>query len=324
MKKYRNFLYIGILNLCLSLLVVFLSPRFDLITFLGFFLVNVILIFLLINNDKKKDKMINNRIEDIFCLLHSLDTDSSNYEIIDDEFGKLRDEIIKIILENKIITASAERNKETLREYTEDIAHQIKSPLTGALLMIDLIKEDKENHDEYLKRLQNSILRLLNLVDILLKLAALDSNTIEMKKEEVPIKNLLNEISENLEIYFNYDDYKIPILGDDFTLTCDENWTYEAIFNLVKNAIEVSENHKANIYLKETNLYKSIIIEDFSKGLDKKMLNKVFKRFYKSDPQSKGYGIGLPMAKTVIEKQDGDLLYVKGKVSNTFEIRFYK
>ena len=64
-------------------------------------------------------------------------------------------------------------------------------------------------------------------------------------------------------------------------------------------------------------------MEDFSKGLDREMLEKVFKRFYKMDPNSKGYGIGLPMAKSVMERQNGELLYHKGKKSNAFELRFY-
>lgn len=53
------------------------------------------------------------------------------------------------------------------------------------------------------------------------------------------------------------------------------------------------------------------------------MLEKAFRRFYKLDPNSKGYGIGLPMAKSVMERQNGELLYHKGKKSNSFEMRFY-
>lgn len=323
MAKYKTYIYFIILNFCLSLLVVFFSPRFDILTFFGFSLVNIFLLTLLIRNEKKKEEAIEKKIEDIFFLLHLLDVDSLNREVKDDEFSKLRDEIIKIIIENKKIAENAQKNRETLRQYTEDIAHQIKSPLTGALLMVDLLKEDRENYEEYLPILEKSIKKLLNLVDILLKLAALDSNVLKMKKEKVSSRSLLEEILESLQISFAFNKDDINIYGDDFTLICDISWTYEALYNLVKNAFEASDQNP-NLYLKETKIYKSIIIEDFSQGLSKDMEKKVFKRFYKKDPNSKGYGIGLPMAKTVIEKQDGELLYVKGKSSNTFEARFYK
>ncbi|MDY6045382.1 MAG: HAMP domain-containing sensor histidine kinase [Peptoniphilus sp.] len=324
MKNYRSFLYLVLLNLFLSLLVVFFSPRFDLLTLFGFLLVNALLLFLLIRREKKREDALEERIDEIFSLLYASDLESDCYEVTDDAFGNLHDEIIKILSENKRMADSAEKNKEVLREYIEDIAHQIKSPLTGSLLMLDLLEEDMENYDEYVKRLRGNLVRLLNLVDILLKLATLDAGALEMKREAVSARELLQEICENLEMYFQYDKEHIPVYGDDFTLMCDRNWTYEAVFNLIKNGIEVSRDRRLNIYLKETHLYQSILIEDFSPGLDGEALKKAFKRFYKSDPSSEGYGIGLPMAKSAIEKQGGDLLYSKGKTSNTFEVRFYK
>ncbi|MDY3007108.1 HAMP domain-containing sensor histidine kinase [Anaerococcus porci] len=323
-NKYKNIILIVTLNLLLCLIVVYFSPRFDILTLLGYLLINLFLFLLLVKREKKKERELDDKINNIFLLLHSLNIDSSNEEIRDDEFGKLRDEIIKIILENKRIADNSEKNKETLREYTEDIAHQIKTPLTGSLLLIDLLEgsEDK-NSKEYITRLRDNLLRLYNLADILLELASLDSGTIEMSKDKVSVKEFVEEIIINISDYFSTSDVNISLHGDDFILICDKDWTYEAVFNVVKNGIEATKNKHIEIYLKETNLYKSIIVEDFSEGMNKQMLEKVLKRFYKANPKSKGYGIGLPMAKSVMEKQNGELLYHRGKKSNTFELRFY-
>lgn len=65
-------------------------------------------------------------------------------------------------------------------------------------------------------------------------------------------------------------------------------------------------------------------MEDFSEGMSDEVLKKVYRRFHKENKDSKGYGIGLPIAKTVMEKQNGDLIYSRGKKSNFFELRFYK
>lgn len=327
MSKNKNILFVLILNLIMSLFVVYLNPRFDILTLIGFLLINIILFIVISKIEKKKEKALEDKINNIFNLLHSLDINSDNYEIIDDEFGKLRDEIIKIIIENKKIAENAEKNKDTLREYTEDIAHQIKTPLTGSLLLLDLLEDENynfsEEYEEYIERLRDNLLRLHNLSDILLKLAALDSGTIEMTKDRISARGLIEDIIQNLKDYFINDNVEIPLYGDDFNLICDKKWTYEALFNVMKNGLEATEDRHIEIHLKDTNLYKSILVEDFSDGLDRKMLEKVFRRFYKANPNSKGYGIGLPMAKSVMERQDGELLYHKGKKSNAFELRFY-
>ena len=324
MRKNKRILLIIVLNLLMSLFVVYLNPRFDILTLLGFLLINIILFLIIRKIEKKKEEVLEDKINNVFNLLHSLDLHSDNYEIIDDEFGKLRDEIIKIILENKRIAENAEKNKEILREYTEDIAHQIKTPLTGSLLLLDLLEDEEDKSvKEYISRLRDNLLRLYNLSDILLKLAAIDSGTIEMTKDRVSARDLIDDSIRNLKDYFINDPIEIPLYGDDFDLICDKKWTYEALFNVMKNGLEATKDRHIEIHLKETNLYKSIFVEDFSKGLDKQMLEKVFRRFYKADPNSKGYGIGLPMAKSVMERQNGELLYHKGKKSNAFELRFY-
>ena len=324
MKENKGFLCIVFINLFLSLLTVCLSPRLDIITFICFVIVNVIVFVLLILNDKNRENRIKKKIEDIFLLIHSLNTDVDNYEVEDDEFGGLRDEIIKVISEKRIVTDKAVKNEQILREYTEDIAHQLKTPLTGILLMLDLIKEDEGNKIEYINRIRASSNRLHQLVDILLKLAALDSETIKMKKESISVKKLIDEVVTEMEIIFANQDFTIPVVGKDYKLICDRKWTYEAIYNIVKNGIEASEDKGIKIYLQETNIYQSIVIEDFSKGISKDNLKKIYRRFYKENKDSKGYGIGLPMAKTIIEKQNGELVYTRGKTSNSFELRFYR
>lgn len=324
MSKNKNILLVLILNLIMSLFVVYLNPRFDILTLIGFLLINIVLFLIIRKFEKKKEIDLEDKINNIFSLLHSLDIDSDNYEIIDDEFGKLRDEIIKIIIENKRIAENAEKNKETLKEYTEDIAHQIKTPLTGSLLLLDLLEdEDDDFNEEYIERLRDNLLRLHNLSDILLKLASLDSGTIQMTKDRISARELIEDIIQKLKDYFINDNIEIPLYGDDFNLICDKKWTYEALFNVMKNGLEATKDRHIEIHLKETNLYKSILVEDFSDGLDRQMLEKVFRRFYKADPNSKGYGIGLPMAKSIMEIQNGELLYHKGKKTNAFELRFY-
>ena len=324
MKIDKETLGIIVLNLLFSMLILYLSPRFDIVTLFWFIVLNIILTVLLKIKEHRKEQSIQSKIEEILELLHKLDLDTENYEIVDDEFGKLRDEIVKIIVENKVVAKGASDNQQVLKEYTEDIAHQIKTPLTGALLLLDLMEEDQANAHQYIDYIRNSIERLQQLAETLLKMAALDSRTVELKREPVSILELVKKIKRDMAAYFIEEGATISIDGADFILTCDERWTYEAIYNIVKNGIEASPENRVEISLKESNLYQSVFVKDFSQGLDGDMLKKAYRRFYKENPNSKGYGIGLPMAKSIMEKQNGDLLYSKGKKSHTFELRFYK
>ncbi|MFR4764139.1 MAG: sensor histidine kinase, partial [Anaerococcus obesiensis] len=92
MNRSKNIFLVLILNLLMSLFVVYLNPRFDILTLIGFLLINIILFIVISKIEKKKEKALEDKINNIFSLLHSLYIDSDNYEIIDDEFGKLRDE----------------------------------------------------------------------------------------------------------------------------------------------------------------------------------------------------------------------------------------
>lgn len=324
MKSNKIFIGIVIFNFILSMFVVFISPRFDIVTAFGLFIVNVVLFILIKLNDIRQDKMINKKIHSVFELLNTLDADTDNYEVIDDEFGRLRDEIVKTVIEKRQVAAEATKNRDTLKTYVEDIAHQIKTPLTGILLMLDLINEEPTNVDEYARYIRNDVNRLYQLTDILLKMASLDSGLVPMRNEVFSVKELLIEIKTSLESFFAKDNLPVVIKGDDFTLFRDEQWVYEAVFNIIKNGLEASEEKGIEIELKTSNIHQSILVRDYSEGISDKMLQKYYTRFYKSNPKTKGFGIGLPMAKSIMEKQNGDLLYFREKNSNYFELRFYK
>ena len=324
MKNYKKYLFLIAFNIILSMLIVCISPRFDMITLFYFIFLNIFIFAFLFLFERNKNMKINDQIDEIINLIHSLNPNKEVYKKNDGEFGKLKDEITKIILENKNIIENSNEKQKVLRDYSEDLAHQIKTPLTGILLMLDLIEEDKENIDEYILLIRNNINRLENLTDILLKLASLDSDITKFNLEYVNVLELIKSVKEDLDSYFGLKNYEVKIFGDDFILNCDKKWTHEAILNICKNAIEASPENNIEIILRESNVFKSILVKDFSPGMSKDTLKKAMQRFYKSDPNSQGYGIGLPMAKTILNKENGDLIYNREKKYNTFEMRFYK
>ncbi len=322
MSKNKKIILYIVLNFLISMFIVYLSPRFDVISLLLFFISNLVLALLFLYEEKQSDEEIDRQMNELFEVLNLAYDEMNELDFEDRRFAKFKDEIRKIITEKNEINIQNLKSKENLKTYMEDIAHQIKTPLTGILLILDLMEED-ENKGEYTKIIRNDVNRLYKLTDILLKMSSIDSGVILMKREMFSVKDLISEISLDLESYFIDENLDIKVLGDNFDLKLDRNWTLEAVFNIMKNGLEASIEKGIQIELISNNIYKSIIVRDFGKGIDKDLLPKMYKRFYKADPNSKGFGIGLSMSKAIIQKQNGELLYKKEKSSNYFEIRFY-
>ena len=228
MKNYKKYLFLIAFNIILSMLIVYISPRFDMVTLFYFIFLNIFIFAFLFLFERNKNMKINDQIDEIINLIHSLNPDKEVYKKNDGEFGKLKDEITKIILENKNIIENSKEKQKVLRDYSEDLAHQIKTPLTGILLMLDLIEE---NIGEYILLIRNNINRLENLTDILLKLASLDSDITKFNLAYVNVLELLKSVKEDLDSYFGLKNYEVKIFGDDFILNCDKKWTHEAILN---------------------------------------------------------------------------------------------
>ena len=114
---------------------------------------------------------------------------------------------------------------------------------------------------------------------------------------------------------------------NDFEFVGDENLTGEAIENIIKNCIEHTDNNgKLRFFSQKTNVYNSLFIQDNGCGITKEDLPHIFERFYHGkNSSSESVGIGLALAKTVLEKEKGDIIVNSelGKGS-IFELRFYK
>ena len=223
------------------------------------------------------------------------------------------------------------KDKEYLANAMSDISHQLKTPLTSISLMVDILEENPQMEEEKRKEFVQDISSQLNqinwLIISLLKLSKLDAGTVDFKQENINVKEIINEIKQNLSIWTEIRNQEIIILGEETEIIGDKNWTIEAISNIIKNCLEhSSENEKVYITCKENALYTELIIQDKGKGITEKDLPHIFERFYKGKNSNKdSIGIGLALAKTIIEKENGTIS-VKSKINKgtTFNIKFFK
>ena len=247
---------------------------------------------------------------------------NKNYQIPmkQDDFSILEDKIYKLFIEIVEAKEISTKNSEKQIEYLEDIAHQIKTPITSMLFSIENLELDYPSNEdvEILKRQTN---RLNSLSDILLKLSSLDANKDLMKKEEILLDELISYALDTLNLKKS-----IKLIIDDSlkeNIICgDFYWLAEALINIFKNADNRKSCDKIIIYSYKNPLFTSLIIEDNGGGIEKENVKKIFKRFYKT-PDSNGFGIGLAMAKTIVEKNNGEISVSNAKDGARFKIKFY-
>ena len=266
------------------------------------------------------EKRKKNRINELIDLIENMKNQEYKIPMKQDDFSILEDKIYKLFIEIVEAKETSSKNSEKQIEYLEDIAHQIKTPITSMLFSIENLEMDFPDKDD-IEILKRQLLRLNSLSDILLKLSSLDANKDLMKKEEIRLEELVDYAidSSGLKRSINI---KIEKNLKENSICGDFYWIAEALINIMKNADNRPTCDEITISSYKNPLYTSPIIEDNGGGIEKENIKKIFKRFYKT-PDSNGFGIGLAMAKTIVEKNKGEISVSNIDAGARFEIKFY-
>jgi len=218
-----------------------------------------------------------------------------------------------------------QQERDILKNTLADISHQLKTPLTSMMIMSELLEgAPPEKQAEFITNIQSSLHRTEWLVSALLKMAKLEAKTVEFREEVISSADLIEMALLPLKIQLELREQEIEVIGSqDFN--CDKRWTAEALSNIIKNASEQAPTASViNITVGANPVSTWISVTDQGRGLDRSQIAKIFKRFEGSN-NSKGYGIGLPLALTIMKSQFGDIDVDgggKGKGA-TFTLKFY-
>jgi len=300
----------------------------DISTLILFILILSIIFFKYNHSESKKINEITKYIEEINRGNYKLNIEENT----EDELSILKNELYKITIMLKEVAENSQKDKTTLKDSLSDISHQIKTPITSILIMLDNILSDENMPEDikkdFIKDIKREIINIKFLVESILKLSKIDSNSIKFIKKEVFIKDIINEAVKNVSMLSELKNIEIIVSGDDSIKTiCDLKWQVEAITNILKNCIEHSyENRKIYINYNQNNMYTELKIEDNGTGIDAKDLPHIFERFYKGkNSSSDSVGIGLALSKSIIESNNG-YIQVDSKLNKgtTFIIKYLK
>ena len=289
-------------------------------------LLTIFIIYELIKN--KKLRKISYYLEELYNKNYSLLVSSNN----EGEISLLKNNIYKVTVmlreENDIL----KKEKKALSDSISDISHQIKTPLTSISVMLDILSSEKNIDEDRKNKILHEVTKQIKWINwllvSLLKLAKLDTKTVNYKFESINLNEFINDCVKKLEIIIEINNVNVVTkINENIEIYIDKDWMKEAVINIIKNAIEHSrENGEIDIECETNSVYTSIKIVDYGEGINKTDLENIFKKFYKGKNSNKdSIGVGLSLAKRIIEQQNGTIT-VKSEPNKgtTFEIKLYK
>jgi len=246
------------------------------------------------------------------------------------ELAILTSEIQKLLVRLNEQADRLKGEKVYLTEAIEDIFHQLRTPLTGMNLTVQLLERedlDYAGRIRLLRDLKRQLARIQWQVEALLKLSKIDAGTAVFMPEELAAAELLRRASESLLIPMELRGQTLKLNCAGERLTADPGWTAEAIENLLKNCMEhTPEGGTVTVTAEETALYTGLVIQDTGEGFDTEDIPNLFTRFYRGKNAAGGsIGIGLALSRMILAAQNATIKADNAPEGGArFTIRFYK
>ena len=204
------------------------------------------------------------------------------------------------------------REKEFLKNTISDISHQLKTPLAALNIYNGLLQDEDievSSVKEFAGLSEQELDRIETLVQSLLKITRLDAGAIVLEKNAENVADMMQDIELHFAYRARQEKKEIILSGSDhLSLFCDRDWLNEAIDNIVKNAFDHTESGATiRVAWKELPSGVQIVITDNGCGIHPEDIHHIFKRFYRSrfSKDTQGIGLGLPLAKAIIEAHGG-------------------
>lgn len=232
------------------------------------------------------------------------------------ELSILQSEIAKMTLRIREQNLALQREKEHLADSLADIAHQLRTPLTSANIILSLLEttDNEEERRQMLRETEELFTRMDWLLTSLLNISRLDAGIVEFRNEQVAVAQIINTALRPLLIPLDL--HNITVKHDipqETEIFGDCGWLAEAMQNIIKNCLEnTADGGSIAIACEDNPIYTEITIHDSGRGFAEEDLPHIFDRFYRgksasSSSSATGYGIGLALCRTIINRQGGGI-----------------
>lgn len=256
---------------------------------------------------------------------HSLVAESQEGEL-----SVLESEIVKMTRRIREQNKALRREKEQLADSLADIAHQLRTPLTSANLILSLLEKnpDETGQKELLLETKELYAQMEWLINSLLKLSRLDAGVVEFRIGQMKVRSLVQEALRPLLLSMELHNITLRAdIPDDIEIRGDQGWLSEAVRNILKNCMEsAGDNGRLKILCEDNPLFTELTVHDSGPGIPADELPFLFERFYRGkNSDTAGYGIGLALCRTIIMRQGGTICAKNHPDGGAvFTIRFLK
>lgn len=276
---------------------------------------------------ESKLKELTNLIRDINNKKYILDM-KGNYE--GSEY-LLKSELYKTVVMLNNISENSINDKISVKTSIEDLSHQLKTPLTCISIILDNLIDNPDMEstlrNSFIKDIDKEISKINYLVNTMLKLSRFDVNSVTFDRKLNSIESIINKAIDNVSVIMDLKGVSVNLnIDKSVNIMCDFNYEVEAISNILKNEVEYSFNNGIiDIEVSDNLVYTLVKIRDYGKGISKIDIDNIFKRFYKgSESNTSSVGIGLSLAKKIIEMDNGKINVESSKESTCFIIKYFK
>lgn len=221
---------------------------------------------------------------------------------------------------------------ERLSHFSADIAHELRTPITNLTTQTQVMLSKPRSTEEYVEILYSNLEeyeRMTKMVSDMLLLAQTEHGLIKPKLDRIDVKKEISELIEFFSVLADEKKISIVLSGPNFKLNCDKSMFRQALSNLISNAIRYSpENDTINAATSVEHEKKMICISNHGEAIQSKHMSRLFDRFYRADPSRKwdgqGSGLGLTIAKAIINVNGGDIIVESTDEKTRFCIVFEK
>lgn len=240
--------------------------------------------------------------------------------------------LISIYLTNKTIKPIKE-TFEKQKQFIANASHELKTPLTIIRTNTSLVLSNKslsvESQSKWLNYINNQIERMSELLDEMLSLAKLDTNRGLDEFVVFDLSKLLNNILLTFEAVIFENKIQLESnIEEDISIKGDKESIKKVVIILLDNAIKyTNKSGKIDVELKQEKNKIRLKVKNTGEGIKKEDINKIFERFYRVDSsrarETGGYGLGLSIAKSIVESNNGKI-YAESNIGKdtTFIIEF--
>lgn len=279
--------------------------------------------------EKRKDRR---RISSLSAYLSKVQ-DNAELPKIDETYEGtlhiLQSEIYKTANMLQMEFASEQEKNRLMNELLTNVSHQIKTPLAAITIMTDNLERGNLSDRQRqicIRRIRQQTDHITALVRNLLVSSEIDAGVFKAKMEEIPLKQLVDKAADPLSALLEIKgiDFKTDIPRE-IIVKADQNWFSEAVSNILKNCIEhTPEGGEIRIQANASTLAADLLIEDTGEGMDEETLEHVFERFYKGGGNPDSNGIGMYLAKQIIQIHNGTIdVQSRLNEGTSFHIRLF-